>query len=175
MAITPPFNTAFGALNADVDKVQFALWANAVESAINAFVESTPPYANTALATMPAGTIKANVTGGVATPTDVTLTDFKTFLALSTANITGLGALAVLGEAANTNLAEMPNETVKANLSGSTSIPADVAFADFVAALPAFAQDVKGVVPPPDAAELAALKFLRADGTWQVLAGSGAV
>lgn len=55
--------------------------------------------ANADLATMAAGTVKANITGGVAVPTDVANAAFKTWLAIVPADVAFANAGRVLGRA----------------------------------------------------------------------------
>lgn len=171
MTISPTFNTAFGALNADVDKVTFGAWANAIEAAVNAAL--TAPVANASLATMANNTLKGNISGATAVPADVTLGALKSSLAIIASDVSGLGALATNSTVTNALLATMADATVKANLSGATATPTDVTLATLSAALSVFSTGVKGVVPAPSAGDVSALKFLRADNSWATVTGSG--
>jgi hypothetical protein len=80
----------------------------------------------------------------------------------------------------NAKLADVANNTIKGNDSGSSAAPQDLTGTEVTALLDAFTGDsgsggVKGLVPAPASGDAAADKFLKADGTWTAPTGSGDV
>lgn len=78
----------------------------------------------------------------------------------------------------NANLNTMANGRFKCRTSSGTGLPEDCTGAEATALLSAFVGDsgsggTKGLVPAPAAGDAADDKFLHADGTWKVPAGSG--
>jgi hypothetical protein len=100
---------------------------------------------NAMLATMPTVTIKGNVTGGTAAPVDLTAAQVKSMLAITNADITGLGTLATKstiasaditdGAVANVDLATMVAHTFKGNNTAATAAPLDLTIAQMQAEL----------------------------------------
>lgn len=95
-----------------------------------------------------------------------------------TASGPGAAAAAIgVNKVANSQLAQMPANTIKGNNTGSTANALDLTSTQVTAALNAFVGDsgaggTKGLVPAPASGDAAASKFLKADGTW---AASGAL
>jgi hypothetical protein len=72
----------------------------------------------------------------------------------------------------NAESADMAQSTIKGRAVGAgTGVPTDLTATQATAILNVVAQDLKGLVPGPTAAEIAANKVLRADATW--VAGAG--
>ena len=94
---------------------------------------------------MPASSLKGNNTGSVAAPTDLTVSQVKTLLAIASTDVSGLGSLATKstigtaditdGVVSNTDLTTMAANTVKMNNTGSTAAPQDVTVASLKTAL----------------------------------------
>jgi len=82
---------------------------------------------------------------------------------------------------ANSKMANMAESTIKGRAASSgTGAPVDLTATQATAILNNFVGDsgaggTKGLVPAPAAGDAAALKFLKADGTWAQPAGSGDV
>lgn len=77
------------------------------------------------------------------------------------------------GSVTNAMLATMAAHTIKGNNTGATATPLDLTATQVTAELNAMVGDsgsggTKGLVPAPTAGDAAALKFLKADGTWAV-------
>lgn len=95
---------------------------------------SAATVTNASLATMPTLTLKGNVTGGAAVPTDLTASSAKTLLAISASDVSGLALIATSGSGtdltaasvANATLATMPTLTLKGNATGGTAVPTDL-------------------------------------------------
>lgn len=168
--VSPSFNSIFN-LAGDVDKATFATWANAVETILATV--PTVPVTNAQLDVAPAETVKGNATGTSGAVSDIDMTALKVLLNLSTSDITGFGPLANVAEVDNSIMADMDAGTVKANISGSAAVPDDVTLADLVAVLPLFAEDLRGLVPAPNATDIANNRFLRADGVFSNISGAG--
>lgn len=80
---------------------------------------------------------------------------------------TGTDAWTVGDDVVNADLADMSQGTFKMRAAGAgTGAPIDGTGAQATAALVTFSEDTQGLVPGPSAAEIAANKVLRADGTW---------
>lgn len=79
--------------------------------------------ANADLSTMAAGTLKANLAGGAATPTDATLAAVAAALGVVAAPI------------ANASLATMPTGTVKGNSTGGAAVPTDLTYTQLATAM----------------------------------------
>lgn len=93
--------------------------ATALGLATKQYVDAgTNGIANARLAPMPAATLKGNSTGTSATPADLTVAQVKALLALSTADVSGLGALA---SASAVNLATQTTGTLQAAQFGTLS------------------------------------------------------
>jgi hypothetical protein len=81
------------------------------------------------------------------------------------------------GVVTNAKMANMADQTVKANLTGTVAAPADYTISQLTAYLSNFtgatsgANGAKGVVPQPNAGDEG--KFLKGDGTWGTPAGGG--
>jgi hypothetical protein len=72
----------------------------------------------------------------------------------------------------NAESADMAQSTIKGRAAAAgTGVPTDLTATQATAILNVVAQDLKGLVPGPTAAEIAANKVLRADATW--VAGAG--
>jgi hypothetical protein len=96
----------------------------------------------------------------------------NTVTGLTNTNLSGSAAIA------NGNLAMMAANTIKGNNTGGATVPDDLTVTEVTAMLNDFVGDsgsggTKGLVPAPASGDAAADKFLHADGTWQVPAGSG--
>ncbi len=123
----------------------------------------------------------ATVNGSVGTFAAVTINakGLATAGAALNGDITTSGALATIATNAVTNAkaAEMPAFTIKGNNSGSPANAADLTPAQTTTMLSSMVGDfgsggVKGLVPAPGAGDAAAGRFLKADGTFAVPAGS---
>ena len=80
----------------------------------------------------------------------------------------------------NAKLANMATATIKGRTTAGTGDPEDLTATQATALLDAMVGDsgsggTKGLVPAPASGDAAAGKFLKADGTWAVAAGSGSV
>jgi hypothetical protein len=116
-----------------------------------------------------AGTITANLTGN-ASGTAATFTGSLTGDVTSTAMATTIVANAVT----NAKAAQMATLTIKGNNTGVTANPIDLSVTQTTAMLNAFVGDsgsggTKGLVPAPASGDTAALKFLKANGSWSAL------
>ncbi len=100
-----PFTT-FGGGVSDGDKGDITVSGTGTVWTIDAGTITNPKQA-----AMAAGTVKANVSGAVAAPSDVTLAALKTALTISNADVSGLGALAT---AASVNLSTQATGTLQA-------------------------------------------------------------
>lgn len=69
----------------------------------------------------------------------------------------------------NSNLAQMPADTIKGNNTGSTANASDLTVAQVNAILPVFTSSLNGLVP---ASGGGTANFLRADGTWNPAPGT---
>lgn len=111
-------------------------------------------------------TSDATKNAAVATLTNKTIAaGSNTITGLTNTNLSGTAAIS------NANLASMATLTIKGNNTGGSSVPLDLTVAQTNAILPAFTGDsgaggVKGLVPAPASGDAAALKYLKADGTW---------
>jgi len=90
------------------------------------------------------------------------------------------GSTNTLSNIANTSLSNMAAHTIKGNNTGSSASPSDLTGTQVTAELDIFVGDsgsggTKGLVPAPASGDSAAGKFLKADGTWAVVAGGGIV
>jgi hypothetical protein len=81
----------------------------------------------------------------------------------------------------NSKLATMAAHTIKGNSTGSTGTPTDLTSTQVTAELNNFVGDTgsggtKGLVPAPASGDAAANKYLKADGTWEIVPmGTGTV
>lgn len=78
----------------------------------------------------------------------------------------------------NTRLADMATQTIKGRTTAGTGDPQDLTATQATAILNNFVGDsgsggTKGLVPAPASGDAAASKFLKADGTWQVVTDTG--
>jgi hypothetical protein len=105
----------------------------------------------------------------------------NTISGLTNSNLSGsagvTGANIATNTVANTNLAQMATNTIKGNNTGGTANAADLTAAQVAAILPAVVGDsgsggTKGLVPAPSSGDAAALKYLKADGTWATVTAS---
>lgn len=72
------------------------------------------------------------------------------------------------GSIANAQLANMTPPSIKGRVTVGDGPPEDLTPTQVTGMLNTFATDTKGLVPGPSAAEVSALKVLRANGTWGV-------
>jgi hypothetical protein len=112
---------------------------------------------NAKLANMPAGTFKGRAAGaGTGDPSDLTAPQAKTALAISTSDVSGLGALATLNQVGtgqisdaavtNAKLANMAAATFKGRAAAAgTGDPTDLSAAEAKTALAINAADVSGL------------------------------
>lgn len=94
-----------------------------------------------------------------------------------TGDVTGSGTgsfAATIASSAVTNakLADMANNTVKGNVSGSSAAPSDLTAAQLTTLVNPFTASLSGAAP---ASGGGTTNFLRADGTWVAPSGSGTV
>lgn len=95
------------------------------------------------------------------------LTAIEALSGTGVARRTGSNTWTVGDDVVNADLADMAQSTIKGRAAGAGTGEATDLTATQVTAIPnTFAQDLKGLVPGPSAAEIAANKVLRADGTW---------
>lgn len=87
-----------------------------------ASVVANASVSNAQLATMPTLTVKGNSTGATAAPSDLTVAQLKTMLALSGADLSSASVT-------NTQLATMATLTIKGNATGGTAAPTDLTVA----------------------------------------------
>jgi hypothetical protein len=130
---------------------------------------------NVKLANMAAATFKGRAAGaGTGDPTDLTAAQAKTALAISAADVSGLGALAALNQVGsaqisddavtNAKLANMAAATLKGRAAGAgTGDPTDLTAAQAKTALAISSSDVSG---------LGALATLNQVGSAQIAAGA---
>lgn len=90
-------------------------------------------------------------------------------VAIGTGSVT---ATIQAGVVDNSKMADMPDLTLKGNISGSASAPFDLTASEATTLLNAMVGDsgaggMKGLAPAPLAGDAASGKFLKADGTWQ--------
>lgn len=93
---------------------------------------------------------------------------------LTNTNLSGSAAIS------NANLATVSTATFKGRTTAGTGAPEDLTATQATALLNNLVGDsgsggTKGLAPAPSAGDAAALKFLKADGTWSVPAGAGDV
>ena len=96
-----------------------------------------------------------------------------TFTGALVGDITGNQGTTTIAPGAVTNakMADVPDLTLKGNISGGVSPPSDLTPSQVNSLLPVMVGDsgaggTKGLVTPPSAGDAAANKFLKADATW---------
>jgi hypothetical protein len=94
-------------------------------------------------------------------------------------NTTGsAGSISANNVITNANLSQMPTNTIKGNNTGSTGNALDLTATQATAMLNIMVGDngsggTKGLVPAPTSGDASANKYLKADGTWDIPAGTG--
>lgn len=131
---------------------------------ISGGIATAPSWGKVGLSTHVSGTLQA--TNFPALTGDVTTTAGSLATSITANAVT------------NAKLAIMATLTLKGNATGGTATPTDLTGTQVAVFLPNFIGDAgaggtKGLVPAPAAGDAAALKFLRADGTWATPAGGG--
>jgi hypothetical protein len=147
--------------------------------------------ANDRLATMANNTIKGNVSGITASPSNLTGTQVTAILDIFNGSRIGLvpvpsgpgtnvflAADGTWQKIATSGIADQSGKTLIANTSPSLGAVSAVAISSITTELNVVVGDsgsggTKGLVPNPGAGDASAGKFLKADGTWAVPAGGG--
>lgn len=145
---------------------------------LNADIDAAAAIAFSKLAALTSGNILVGSAGNVATSVSMSgdvaiVASGATTIqnnAITTAKISA-------NQVTNAKLAQMAANTIKGNNTGGASDPLDLTVAQTTAMLSNFVGDsgaggVKGLVPAPAAGDAAALKYLKADGTWATLPAS---
>ncbi len=141
-------------------------------------VLATSPTLVTPVLGTPSSGIMTNVTG---TASGLTAGNVTTNANL-TGDVTSVGNATTIGNNKVTNamLATIATQSFKGRTTASTGNVEDLSATQATAILNAMVGDsgsggTKGLVPAPASGDAAAVKFLKADGTWAVPAGAGTV
>lgn len=179
----------------DTNSIDLTLTGSAISAYLNLSADTADPSTTLIDLTIEADGLKAQVTNtaiiaaipnasssvtGLLTNTDWTTFNGKqaagNYITALTGDVTASGPGSVAATIANSavSLAKMANlaaNSIIGNNTGSPATPLALSVAQTTAMLNAFVGDsgsggTKGLVPAPAAGDAAAVKFLKADGTW---------